>query len=147
MAEIVKKAKDDILGLIKELLVTKEDGRIKLFLINKALMARSEHREIFQNGTYVPLEIRGTLKDHVIAFGRNFENQWAVIVVPRFLCALIKEGEYPGSEEVWKDTHLLVPDNVRVWKNVISDQEIDAGKTIKICKLLEHFPVSLLIST
>lgn len=42
-----EKEKTDILGLICELLFTKEDGRLKLFLIYRALMARRERLEVF----------------------------------------------------------------------------------------------------
>ena len=60
-----------IAGLINELLSTKEDGRIKLFLIWQALRARGENKDIFQQGDYLPLDVRGKFKDHIIAFARK----------------------------------------------------------------------------
>ena len=42
--------------LIQDLLSTREDGRIKLFLIYRALKARNANKEIFREGGYVPLK-------------------------------------------------------------------------------------------
>jgi len=57
LREIRAKSESDVLNLINELLGTKEDGRIKLFLIHRALMGRNEKQEIFQRGEYIPLEV------------------------------------------------------------------------------------------
>jgi maltooligosyltrehalose synthase len=40
----------DLMGLIKELLAKKYDGRIKLFLIHRALMARITNADLFRLG-------------------------------------------------------------------------------------------------
>lgn len=46
----------------KELLATREDGRIKLFRVNRALQARNEMAEVFHNGSYIPIEAGGRFK-------------------------------------------------------------------------------------
>ena len=146
LGEIRDKEKRDILELINELLHTKEDGRIKLFLIYRALKARGEHPEVFQEGTHVPLQVTGRHKDHVIAFARNHEDKWAVTLVPRFLTTVIKEGEYPLGHEVWGDTHILLPDGIsNRWKNVITGQLLNSNGMLIVGEALRHFPVALLM--
>ena len=69
---IQDKEHHDILKLIHELLATKEDGRIKLFLIYRALKARREALDIFQKGSYIPLTIQGKYKECLIGYAKNF---------------------------------------------------------------------------
>jgi len=147
LQDIKDKARTDILNLIAKLFSSKEDGRIKLFLIYRALGARKENLEVFQKGTYVPIEVGGKFKDHVIAFARNHENSWAITIAPRYLTALIKEGEHPLGHRVWGDTHIVVPEGApSIWEDAITAQPIKAEKTLPIGEILKHFPVALLIS-
>jgi len=141
-----KKEERDILGLIGELLGTREDGGIKLFLIYRALKAKNKHPEVFQSGAYIPLDVAGKFKDHIIAFGRNHGNKWAVTVAPRFLTAVIKEGEDLFGQEVWEDTYIPLPEGISPgWKDVITDQYVDNGSKFLIGEVLTHFPVTLLM--
>jgi (1->4)-alpha-D-glucan 1-alpha-D-glucosylmutase len=145
--ENVRKREDgETLDLIGELLSTKEDGRIKLFLIYRALRARNTHPQVFQKGAYVPLEAGGKLKDHVIAFGRNHGERSAVTVVPRFLTPVVKEGEYPLGQGVWGDTHIPFPDGIsHRWTNVITDQSLHSTSILTVGEAFRHFPVALLM--
>jgi (1->4)-alpha-D-glucan 1-alpha-D-glucosylmutase len=149
LAEIKHAETKDILPFIETLLATKEDGRIKLFLIHRALAARKENREIFQNGTYIPIAVEGKGKNHVIAFARRHENAWAIAVTPRFLTGVVKEGEYPLGEAAWANTHLLMPEEApALWNNAITAQVISAGdRILRMGEVLQHFPVSLHFSS
>ena len=66
----------DRLDRAKSLSETMQDGRIKLFLTSTALSARKLHKEIFLNGSYVPLSARGTKSPHVISFARVHEKRY-----------------------------------------------------------------------
>ena len=68
LAGIREEEGSNIDRLIQDLLSTREDGKIKLFLIYRALKARRTHREIFREGAYLPLESAGRFRSHVIAF-------------------------------------------------------------------------------
>jgi (1->4)-alpha-D-glucan 1-alpha-D-glucosylmutase len=145
LGKIQEKAGEDILKLIEELLRTRGDGRIKLFLIHRALKARNEHYEVFGKGAYVPLEVVGRFRDHIIAFARTYEGKWAVTIVPRFLTALIDKGDYPLGQKVWDDTHILLPEAIgRRWRNMITNQYVGSEDKLIIGEVLEHFPVALL---
>ncbi len=144
---ILPKEKEDIAQLIKELLLNKEDGRIKLFLIYRALKARNEKTEMFTNGAYIPLEVGGKFKEHVVAFARKSTNSWAISIAPRFLTSLIKEGELPIGEHIWNDTYIVLPEDApSLWRDAITTQMITSERTLPIAILLGHFPVALLVS-
>ncbi|MEY4517913.1 MAG: hypothetical protein RLZZ499_512, partial [Cyanobacteriota bacterium] len=59
LQEIKVKSSQDILQLLDELIATKEDGKIKLFLTHQLLKARKEYTEILKNGDYQPIETTG----------------------------------------------------------------------------------------
>lgn len=146
LQSIRDKSQTDALNLITELFSTREDGGIKLFLIYRALNARKENLGVFQKGSYVPLEVSGKFKDHVVAFARNHEKSWAITIAPRFLTALIEEGEYPLGQHVWDNTCIVIPEGAPLWRDAITAQLIKPGKTLPIGEILEQFPVALLIS-
>lgn len=143
---IKEQAQTDILKLISKLLATKEDARIKLFLIVQALKARTEYKDVFLQGNYLPLEVSGKFKEHIVAFARSEGNRTIVTIAPRFFTSLIQPGEYPLGEKVWDDTCLhLPPEASSSWKDAISEQMVQAHGTLLIGDALKHFPVALLI--
>jgi len=146
LREIREKESGNLLDLINTLLRTREDGRVKLFLIYRALKARNERPEVFRNGAYVPLEVAGRFKDHIIAFARKQGKEWAITIVPRFLTTLIREGEDPFGLEIWEDTHISFPEGIaQGWKNMITGQQVNDGRKLIIGEVLTHFPVALLM--
>ncbi|OGI03559.1 MAG: malto-oligosyltrehalose synthase [Candidatus Margulisbacteria bacterium GWF2_38_17] len=145
--EIEQRDKTDRLEFIQELLGSKHDGRIKMFLMYKLLHAREANRELFLEGNYVSLETGGYGKDHILAFARNYGDAWAVAVVPLFLTGLVAEGQYPFGYEIWKDTSVSVPGNVNSWRNSITGETLSPGQKLFIGDVFRYFPCALLIST
>lgn len=145
--EIKSKEKKNSRELVKELLLSKEDGRIKLFLIYKALKARKQNPDIFERGTYIPLRAEGKWRHHIIAFARNEGEVWIVSVAPRFLTSLIDGKSLPLGSQIWGDTALLVPEKIPLfWKDIFLDRRIKGGKFLLISEILKYFPVSLLMN-
>lgn len=140
------RTRNDTLHLVNELMATKEDGRIKFFLIYKALKVRKELGDLFRQGRYIPLQTSGKFRDHIIAFARNREDKWAVTIASRFLADFMKDGESWVGEGIWQDTVVLLPENgPRVWIDRITDRPIEEEARISIGKALRHLPVALLI--
>jgi len=147
LKDIIARETRDILGLIDELLDTREDGRIKLFLTYRSLKARRELLDVFQHGDYIPIRLEGAHAECMIAFARNHQGKWTVSVAPRFLTSLIKEGQYPFGEEIWKDTRLLMPEGApSSWINAITGERITLGRPLPLGGILTRFPVALLTS-
>ena len=148
LRNIRKEAQADLLGLVGTLLGSREDGRIKLFLISMALKTRKQHGDIFRKGTYTPLAVSGRFRDHLIAFLREHDKQRAVTVAPRFLVSLVEEGKFPLGSEVWQDTTVAMPDIASaIWTNALTGEIISGDKQMAVGQILQHFPVALLVST
>jgi (1->4)-alpha-D-glucan 1-alpha-D-glucosylmutase len=146
LAEILNKVSCDPLGLVNEMLADCKDGRIKLFLIARALRTRKAHAALFQNGTYAPLPVSGRFKTHVIAFVRTYQTDSSITVVPRFLTGLVKENQNPIGNRVWRDTEIIFPENMTSrWKNIFTEEILNAKASLKIGNILKHFPCALLI--
>ena len=97
--------------LAAELLETKADGRIKLYLTSRALACRAAYPDLFARGDYIPLAAEGAAADHVVAFARRDAENEFITVVPRLVVGLTrKELVDPIGPEVWGDTRLLLPD-------------------------------------
>jgi (1->4)-alpha-D-glucan 1-alpha-D-glucosylmutase len=137
----------DILALIDELFTTRTDGRIKLFLTFQLLQTRKKHRELFQQGDYIPLEVTGEFKDHVIAFGRQFEGKMAIAIAPRFFVGLVPPGVRPIGKDIWKDTSIQLPPSAPTnWMNSIADRPLKSSSSqLSVGAALEYFPVAIAI--
>jgi (1->4)-alpha-D-glucan 1-alpha-D-glucosylmutase len=134
-------------GLIRDLLAEPSDGRIKLFLVRRGLLARRDNRELFETGAYIPLEARGARAEKVIAFGRRSSRAWGIAIVPRFLTEALGEGEWPLGEDFWAGTRIAGPAGPpRTWRNALTGESLLPGPEISIGSALRDFPVCLLIS-
>lgn len=147
LQDIQQRSKSNILELIADLVEYIKDGRIKLFLIARSLAARNANLELFQQGSYIPLDVLGEHQDRIVAFARHTRQQTAIAIVPRFLTHLVEPGILPLGEKIWEDTRIIIPQGLRsAWKDAITDAEIPESDTIYIGQALAHFPVALLLS-
>jgi (1->4)-alpha-D-glucan 1-alpha-D-glucosylmutase len=145
--EMIDNDKEDNAELIDELISKSEDGRIKLFLVYKSLKARNEREDFFRESDYLPLVVGGKFKDHVMSFARKKEKIWSITVVPRLLVSVVNEDEFPIGERVWQDTHILLPKEAPdFWKDAFTHKLIKSGSILRVGNILQHFPVSLLLS-
>ncbi|MFH1674371.1 MAG: malto-oligosyltrehalose synthase [Pseudomonadota bacterium] len=143
--EIKEKEAKNRTGLIRELLLNKKNGNIKLFLIYRGLKARSERKRLFENGEYVTLTVEGKHKDHVVAFLRKRGDQTLITAVPRFVTMLVAENEFPLGDDVWGDTHVSVPKG-GAWKDVFTEREIEVSDKLPVGEVFNNFPVALLFN-
>ncbi len=145
LSDIKIKAEQNTFELLRDLWLHKEDGRIKLFLMYKALAAKKMHRFLFEQGDYIPLEVDGRFKNHIFSFLRTYEGKCVVAVVPRFLTSILEEGEHFSGEVVWHDTHVLNSQKVSKWNNIFTGEKISGKDRLWIGEIFQHFPVALLI--
>jgi len=137
----------DALRLAAELVENAGDGRIKLFLMARALAARRHSRGLFVEGGYQALETGGALGRHVIAFAREARGQWALVVAPRFLTSLVRENQAPLKQTVWQDTVVRLPSGApRTWHNAFTRQKTGGQAQIAVGDALAHFPAALMTS-
>ncbi len=148
LLELLKgSAGGNLLSLIAELLAAPEDGRIKLFLIYRALLARRAELELFQHGAYQKLTVIGSLKSHVVAFAREQGERRALIVAPRFSSGLVDDGRYPLGESVWHETRVLPPAGSRLrWRDTLTGEIVQGEEALWLREVFRYFPVALLIN-
>ncbi|KJR42028.1 maltooligosyl trehalose synthase [Candidatus Magnetoovum chiemensis] len=147
LKDIIEKEKKDLPSLISELIETKEDGRIKMFLIYKSLQTRKKYAELFKGGKYMPMKTGGKYKDNIISFARTKNTRSLLTIAPRFLTRIVSEGQMPLGKEIWDDTHIILPDNTpKTWTNALDGSIIESADKLEISSVFNLFPLALLIN-
>lgn len=68
------------------------DGRIKLAWTRTLLGLRNTYPEVFQRGDYLPLEVHGPHRGHVIAFARVHRKDAVIVAASRCLAPFTDQG-------------------------------------------------------
>jgi (1->4)-alpha-D-glucan 1-alpha-D-glucosylmutase len=150
LREIKSLGPNDVKPFLKSLLKTKSDGRIKLYVISKVLDAREGYKDLFREGSYVPLRVTGTHKNFIIAYARILNDDYCICIVPRWVSLLCSETAYPLGDSIWQDTGVEIPHGIRGRLSDIFTGKIlvpDKSGKLSVSNILSHFPVSLLKST
>lgn len=140
-------------GFARELVESKEDGRIKLFVKSQALKCRRDYHALFTSGSYVPLEVVGKAAEHAFAFQRLDGQSSALVVVPRLLATLGSDmHRSPTGADIWGDTSVQLSDSHARWQQLFTGETIqaqhrDGVASIALAELLHHFPVALCIAS
>jgi (1->4)-alpha-D-glucan 1-alpha-D-glucosylmutase len=140
-------------SLLRELVATPADGRIKLHVVRRALAARRTARELFRAGDYEALQVRGAAANHVFAFARRLGRQAAITIVPRLALTLTGDPAVAPIGRIWADTALTVPAPLRArrWSCALSGAEFgpaagSAPATLPVGDVLAAFPAALLVA-
>jgi (1->4)-alpha-D-glucan 1-alpha-D-glucosylmutase len=76
------------------------DGHLKLAWTRHLLKLRNELADVFTHGDYLPLEVTGPHRDHVIAFARRHGRAAAITVVAKTLAPLSQAGRvWPRADD------------------------------------------------
>jgi (1->4)-alpha-D-glucan 1-alpha-D-glucosylmutase len=108
----------------EDLLRNWPDGRIKMFLTQRALHFRNRHADLFQRGNYLPLRVSGPSADSCIAFARQLDGQWIIVIAPR----LSSRVGFPPIGDWWKETAIELSDNLRADRA----REVFTGRELQI---------------
>jgi (1->4)-alpha-D-glucan 1-alpha-D-glucosylmutase len=144
---IAEEGSGDLRVLARRLWAQADDGRVKLFVIRRALAARTAHAELFREGDYQPLEVHGTLAEHVVAFARVRGRRTALTVVPRLL-ARRDLLDPPLGVSYWGDTRLVVPSALgRAFVDGLTGCRIETeDDALPVGRALSDLPVALLVA-
>jgi (1->4)-alpha-D-glucan 1-alpha-D-glucosylmutase len=143
-------APDAIGGLLDQ----RADGRIKLFLMTRALEARAQMRTVYEHGDYVPLETAGSRRDCLFAFARRHDEGAALTCVPRLVATLTPDAASPPiGPGVWGDTRIELPPHLPhgPYRDAFTGATIDTGQdggviTVRAGAVFDRLPVALLIA-
>jgi (1->4)-alpha-D-glucan 1-alpha-D-glucosylmutase len=138
-----------------ELLARRADGRVKMFVTTRALLARHDQREIYETGDYLPLQPSGPRRDSLFAFARASDAGVAITAVPRLIASLVTDTAGPPiGPEIWGDTRIDVSHVVRGphvrWLNaftgdLVTPEPLEGGLWLDAAALFDRFPVAQLI--
>jgi (1->4)-alpha-D-glucan 1-alpha-D-glucosylmutase len=137
---------------IAALLGARQDGRIKLFAMARALGARARMRRVFEQGDYIPLSISGARRDCLFAFARRHSDGVALTCVPRLVATLIPDAAAPPiGSSVWGDTRVELPPGLpQSFREALTGASIDSSRiadeaSIPAAAIFERLPVALLL--
>jgi (1->4)-alpha-D-glucan 1-alpha-D-glucosylmutase len=123
------------------------DGRAKLWVIWRLLQLRKRLPELFAAGAYMPLEVSGARREHVVAFARSHAAGTLVIAAGRLFVKLLgAPGKLPLGED-WGDAALALPPGAAALENVLTGERIDAADgVLPLARACAHFPVAALLA-
>ena len=125
-------------------------GAIKQAVIARTLAMRAEHPVLFARGRYQPLHVTGPHADRVLAFAREWQGQWVVVVAPRLSAPLLQNNALPLiNPREWADTRLELPFDGTEHKlnGLFAHPVVTNNKAIRVSDALGSFPVNLMITT
>jgi len=138
-------------GLASNLVKTKEDGRLKMYVTHRALTYRRDNSELFRRGGYLPLEVAGGKKEHACAFAREYNSRSVVVIVPRLICKLTGGVMVaPHGFDVWEGTWVTIPPGTSSrFRNIFTGEIVDTVKqgnsqVLMLGAVFSTFPVALL---
>lgn len=150
LEQLAREQAMDAVGLIGNLLEHWHDGRIKLFLVQKAIRFRRENAALFQEGEFLPLVTKGERRQNLVCFMRRRNGNQVLVAVPRWLSQVASSAR---SQRDWQDAEVVLPADSSVrWQSVFTGHEVRTheesggqsltGQSLKVANLLEEFPVA-----
>jgi (1->4)-alpha-D-glucan 1-alpha-D-glucosylmutase len=144
----------------EELLATRADGRVKMFVTARALAVRARLQATYEHGGYIPLETTGAHRECLFAFARLDSESIGITCVPRLIASLVPGGESPPvGRAVWGDTGVDLsnlggpggPLSGQRLKDELTGATIEPvplnGRlTLPAAVLFERFPAALLVA-
>jgi (1->4)-alpha-D-glucan 1-alpha-D-glucosylmutase len=132
---------------LRTMLEAPYDGRLKLWVIWRALQLRRAHPALFARGDYLAATITGERSRHIVAFGRRNGDTGLVAICGRLFASLgLEPGVAPVGEAVWRDTVIelpFVPVDARL-TDVLTGETIDAPRGgFAVAAAFRQLPVAL----
>lgn len=119
------------------------DAQIKLWLTQQLFKLRKQNPDLFSEGDYVPLQVKGSFKDHLFAFARIHKQNVLVVVVPMHLAAVCKQEDLRAFN--WKDTKIKLPSGLNTqWENLLTGNNHEYEREISPAGLFKSLPFAIL---
>lgn len=144
LEEIIERSAKDLTGLVSELLETRGDGRLKLYVTWRALKARKDFNSAFR-GDYRAVKPSGMRSQNVLCYLREANDCRVLVVAPRFFTVLAPLDRGPFGREAWHDTFLSCPESEGVlWTEEFTGRQVRGTGEMPVADVLTHFPIALL---
>jgi (1->4)-alpha-D-glucan 1-alpha-D-glucosylmutase len=150
MTAILDRHTESLADLVADLLRTPQDGRIKMYVTMCALRYRRSHPDLFETGSYHPIDARGTRKQHIVAFARKLNKRSVLIAAGRFFLGLKVQARLPIGRDAWEETFLPIPQGLlaTTYKDILSGTSLAPEQRRKtwqlpLAEVFAHLPVAL----
>ncbi len=141
------KLSDEIMKMsVKNIWATRQNGGIKMYITQQLLQARKENPSLFTDGDYIPLEVKGVYKEHILAFARVTNNSCCVVIIPLHIATLSTKQQIIADNIDWKDTCVKSLYEDGLWNNVITQEKlIIKAATINVKEVFNTLPIAVLM--
>jgi len=149
LQELKSNGSDAFPDLCQDFLSHWHDGRLKLYITMCLLRLRKAHADMFLDGDYIALEVRGK-SEFVHAFARRSRGAWAVVAVPRLLTNLTAQGGFPLGRKAWGSAALVLPSGAPPrWVNVLTSESLTPTARgtkllVPLSDIFRHLPFGVL---
>ena len=136
---------EDRSALLNQLWDDRYSGKIKLWLTSTLFSERRRRPDVFAQAEYLPLQVEGTYKNHVMAFARMHHNHWYVVAVPIHLYTLCNEQQTNWQQLDWQDTKIILPEGIPAdFQQILSESTGKASETLAVQELFSTLPLAFL---
>ncbi len=123
----------------------RRNGQVKLWLTQRLFSLRRQNPLLFTHGEYIPLKIRGTYKDHLLAFMRRHKRDVFVTVIPLHTAVMSREQQKDFFELDWQDTHVVLPEGVLPeWTDLLTGSHETFQLKLAPTDLFKGMPLAVL---
>ncbi len=134
---------------LRQWLADAVDGRAKFWVTWRALQLRRDAQAMSSRAEYLPLAVRGSAAQHVIAFARHDGVQWLVVVATRLAATLQPGAGVAPLGDVWRDTAIVWPEGeggAAVWleDRIAMRRHAVRDGVLLLGELLREWPVAAL---
>lgn len=137
---------DGTTNLVPTLMKTIGDGRLKLFLIFRALEARKRHFAVFEQGLYQGLSVSGAERRRVVSFVRTHRGQCVIVAVGRFFMDFVLAQKAPLGSNLWAGTRIHLDERCQPgrYRDIFSGRTLTLRETVYAEDLFADMPAALL---
>src|SRR5262245_26364889 len=118
------------------------DGRVKFALTRELIRLRHAHAALFTNGSYHPVAVSGTHRDHVLAFARTRGRDAVVVAVGRLFAPFTEGGRTWPAPAQWDATLQL--EGFAALRDALVPHRSLPESHIPVSRLFDPVPVAIL---
>lgn len=125
---------------LADLLARPEDGRIKLWILVRALDLRRRYADAFRTGEYEAVAVSGPQQRRVLGFSRG---KTLVALTGRFFSGLLADSPWAAGPKIWGGTRAAV--GGRRWRDTLTGRELEAtSEGLDLGAAFETLPLAFL---
>jgi (1->4)-alpha-D-glucan 1-alpha-D-glucosylmutase len=122
-------------------------GAVKQRILCAGLQLRQSLDTTLEEGEYVPLEPRGPLQEHIVAFARRSNMDTVVVIGTRLSFSLLPPATPRVAAERWAGTQIHLPAVSRGFTDILTGRRhAPVEDSLQIAEVLRDLPVAVLSS-